>query len=405
MKKLVAFSKTDKGFLRVTLADFIVRSAYQMGKTPLLPIFAAALGASDAFLGVIVAVSTFTGIVLKPAVGLLSDRWGRRGWLLVGTLFFSLTPFVYAFVDTPQQLFIVRIIHGLATAIYGPVTLAFVAEHSGGREAEKLGWFSTARSGGYIVGPVLAGVLLLSFSPATVFTLIGVVSSLAFFPVLNLPRVEVLKQPRRLSLSAQLKRAVKACGQSGPIWIAGGLESLNYIVLYALKTFLPLYALSSGVNIAVVGLFFSLQEAVVMLLKPFTGRLGDRHGYLIVIAAGMMVLGVTVYALTFFETAALVLLAAALSGAAQALIFPNSLALVATQADQTSLGLSMGLVGSLKNAGKVAGPLVAGGMMGRLDYALTFQLLAAGLVAVALGLFLLATQRQTRATILSRGTD
>ena len=35
--------------LKISIADFIVRTAYQMGKTPLLPIFAASLGASANF--------------------------------------------------------------------------------------------------------------------------------------------------------------------------------------------------------------------------------------------------------------------------------------------------------------------------------------------------------------------
>ena len=38
--------KRSRPFLNLMLADFIARSAYQMGKTPLLPIFAAAMGAS-----------------------------------------------------------------------------------------------------------------------------------------------------------------------------------------------------------------------------------------------------------------------------------------------------------------------------------------------------------------------
>ena len=36
--------KRPLNFISITGADFIVRSAYQMGKTPLLPIFAMALG-------------------------------------------------------------------------------------------------------------------------------------------------------------------------------------------------------------------------------------------------------------------------------------------------------------------------------------------------------------------------
>ena len=118
-------------FVSITVADFIVRSAYQIGKTPLLPIFAASLGASWAFLGFIVAVSTITGMALKPVVGILSDRWGRYWWLVVGTAFFVGVPFLYRFIHTPEELFGIRVIHGLATAIFGPVTLAFVAEGGG----------------------------------------------------------------------------------------------------------------------------------------------------------------------------------------------------------------------------------------------------------------------------------
>ena len=71
----------SRNLVKLTVADFTLRTGYQMGKTPLLPLFAAGLGAGDALLGVIVSVSTLTGMVLKPLVGVLSDRWGRRLWL------------------------------------------------------------------------------------------------------------------------------------------------------------------------------------------------------------------------------------------------------------------------------------------------------------------------------------
>ena len=90
---------------QITLADFIVRSAYQMGKTPLLPIFAASLGASDALLGLIVAISTLTGMATKPLFGLLSDRTGRRLWLLIGTLIFAGVPFLYQLIENTRPTY------------------------------------------------------------------------------------------------------------------------------------------------------------------------------------------------------------------------------------------------------------------------------------------------------------
>ena len=68
----------------------------------------------------------------------MSDIWGRRSWLMLGTLFFTIMPFVYRWVSTPEELFTVRIIHGVSTAIYGPVTLAFVAEMHSHSRAERL---------------------------------------------------------------------------------------------------------------------------------------------------------------------------------------------------------------------------------------------------------------------------
>ena len=165
-----------KPILSISVADFLVRSAYQLGKTPLLPIFAHSLGASDAFLGIIVSVSTMTGLVLKPIIGFLSDMWGRKYWLLVGTAFFTFVPFIYSFVDSPQALLLVRLIHGTATAIYGPVSLAYVAERSENRKGELLGWFGIAKTSGYIIGPLAAGWLLLHLKTEHVFTIIGIIS-------------------------------------------------------------------------------------------------------------------------------------------------------------------------------------------------------------------------------------
>lgn len=373
----------SRPFAYITAADFTVRSAYQMGKTPLLPIFAAALGAGDAFLGFIVSVSTLTGMVLKPFVGTLSDRWGRRVWLIVGTAFFAGMPFVYRFVSTPEQLFAVRMVHGLATAIYGPVTLAYVAERSNGDTAQSLAWFGAARNAGYVVGPAAAGWMLLTMDPVAVFTVVGIVSSLAFLPVLLLPETRAAPDGKRPPLLGQAIDALRSGGRTSAVWLAGGMEAVTFMALYAAKTFLPIYALAAGFNIALVGTFFALQEAAHIVLNPIGGRIGDRAGYGVAIPAGMVLLAAALPLLTIAGGAAPLLGLAVVMGAAQALVFPSTVAMVSAQADERHLGASMGLVGTMKNAGKVGGPVLAGDLIYWLDYALTFQLMGVGLLVGA----------------------
>ena len=233
----------------ISSADFIARASYQMGKTPLLPLFAVALGASDLYLGFIVSVSTLTGMVLKPLIGMLSDQSGRFRWLMIGTAFFIIMPFLYQFIETPEQLLVIRLIHGFATAIYGPVTVAYVIEQKQDELAERLGWFGLARSGGYIVGPTVAGALLTIMNPVDVFTIIGLLSSLTFAPLVLLPRPTKTKHKRkRKSFLAQCRQAWAVARHNQAIWFAGGIEILMFIATYSLKTFLPLYAVSAGVQ-------------------------------------------------------------------------------------------------------------------------------------------------------------
>lgn len=56
----------------------------------------------------------------------LTERTGKPVWLMVGTALFAPTPFICSSVSTTEELVAPRLFHGPATAIYGPVTLAYV---------------------------------------------------------------------------------------------------------------------------------------------------------------------------------------------------------------------------------------------------------------------------------------
>ena len=377
-----------RSFYYITGADFIVRSAYQMGKTPLLPIFAASLGAGDAFLGIIVSISTMTGMVLKPVIGILSDRWGRRIWLVLGTGFFAGMPFVYGLVETPSHLMVVRVFHGLATAIYGPVTLAYVTEMASHGRAERLGWFGLARNGGYVVGPAVAGLLLRYISPVSVFTIIGLVSAAAFLPVLLIK--EPARQRNETSRPPILVGAIsalKAGGRTPAAWLSGGLDSSMYVALYAAKAFVPLYATSIGVSVVLAGAFFSVQEAVHMALNPVGGRIGDRLGYLRTVSLGVLTLGGALLLLTLSSNSITLIMPAVLMGVAQALAFPSTVALVSARVPEGNVGAGMGLIGTMKNAGKVAGPVIGGFLIAWLDFDATFRVFGVVLLLSATGLW------------------
>lgn len=367
--------------------DLVVRTAYQVGKTPMLPLFAAALGAGELLVGLIVAVSTGTGMVLKPLFGVLSDRIGRRVWLLAGVAVFSGTPFLYAWISTPDELFALRLLHGLATAIFGPVTLAYVLEMDVSGRATRLAWFGMAREGGYLLAPALAGWLLTVRSPEEIFTLIGLVSCLALLPLAAVTENAhgALRRPRRPGIWQQFREAGTNVLTRAELWAAGCVEMAVYVATYALKAFLPIFIVSeAGLGVLTAGIFFTVQEAAHLAARPGGGWLAERLGIRPAVSIGLVSLAVGIALVPLVTSPEALFAIALLIGTAQAAVFPATVALVGRAVDADHLGAGMGVFGTLRNVGKIAGPAMIGGLLEVTTFAAVFDGLAIGLVVAGI---------------------
>src|SRR5215831_801411 len=182
-------------FAAIVLASLLSRLGYQMARSPVLPSFAAELGALPELIGVIVAASTLTGALFKLPSGALSDVLGRKRMMVLGALFFAAPPFLYPFVRDPWSLLALRFVHGFATAIFSPVASAYVASLAATRRGARLGWFSSANDIGATGGPLIGGfVLYFTASFSITYLMVGVLGVLTLLVVLLLPDVD---PPRR----------------------------------------------------------------------------------------------------------------------------------------------------------------------------------------------------------------
>jgi MFS family permease len=383
------------GFWAVFVTDLIVRAAYQMAKSPVLPIFAASLGANKLMIGTIVGVSTLTGTVLKPLIGALSDRFGRRVFFFAALILFAGFPFLYRFVHTPDQLVGLRVLHGAATAIFGPVTLALVTEMAPTNRGARLGLFEIARGSGHLVAPAIAGLLLTVSSPQMVFTVVGLLSCAALVPALFVPFDESrIVAAARPSLWRDLVAGARHTASRAELWFVGALEFAIYGSIYSLKAFLPIFALDAGYGVWAAGLFFTLQEATHLLVRPFGGRLGDRHGYAPTIAFGLVAIGGALVVLPLAPNAGLLLALAVVVGIGQGLTFPSTVALIGNRVAASHIGLGLGFYGALRNSGKVAGPILVGALLEVFAARLVFPGLGVVALLVAIALLIVSVPRR-----------
>src|SRR6266480_1572383 len=379
-------------FVAIVFASLLSRLGYQMARSPVLPAFAADLGALPEFIGVIVAASTITGIFFKLPAGALSDVLGRKRMMVLGALFFAAPPFLYPFIQDPWSLLALRFVHGFATAIFSPVASAYVAGLGETGRGARLGWFSSANDVGATAGPLAGGfVLYFTASYSVTYLLVGALGVLTLLVVLLLPDVDrPVSDTKTLSARmTEFRQGLAEVLRTPPIFIAAGIEAVMYLGYGAFLGFLPIYARRVGLNDAEIAIVLGAQLALAMVAKPITGRVSDRIGRIPVIGIGLLLCAIALPLIFRSESLTAFVLVALMLGLGVGTVTPVTNALIADLSSARRLGAAMGVFGTVWDIGEAAGPMIAGFLIGRLGYAATFDVLAAITAAVTLGLIAL----------------
>lgn len=379
-------------FAALCTVGFFARLSYALARSPVLPLFALYLGAGPEAIGFAVGISTVTGIFFKLPSGALSDILGRKKTMLIGLLFFAFMPFTYLFIGDYQLLIIIRFIHGLATAIYGPVSMAVVADVAGARKGELLSLFSSVTIIGNLLGAPLGGFMLHRTTGAshpslgdfqTAYLVSGFAGLLSLLLALGILRGE--RPPEKHNgLKEAYRRFVSGIQEvmsDRRVVVTSSMEGLQNMTVGALEAFLPIYAVTvAGLNEFQAGLLWGVQVVITILSKPIMGKTSDRHGRKPLITAGLVLCALSFGAIPLLRNFSLLAAAAVLFGLGEALVTSSSAALVADVCREKHFGTAMGTFGTIFDIGHASGPIVAGFLIARYDYLVSFLMMSAVLV-------------------------
>jgi MFS family permease len=335
-----------------------------LSKSPVLPLFAVHLGAAASEVGMVAAASTLAGIAFSIPAGMLSDRLGRRRMLLAAGAVFASAPALYFVAGSLWQLAAIRLYHGLATAVFMPVAMAFVADLHADAKGEKLGWFSTATLLGRFAAPLVGGAFLGHFGAesrtafAAVYAVCLAGGGAALICSSRIPPVEGAR-PKGAGLGAQLA-GLRALASSGPLLALGAVEAAVLFMYGTIEVFLPLYALGRGVGAFGIGACLSAQVITLAATKPAMGRLSDRRG-----RRGQILWGAALGAAACAGIAAATgffafLLFSILVGFSLSVVTSATAAAVADRSRCEERGSAMGLFGTIMDIGHSAGPILSG---------------------------------------------
>ncbi len=387
---------STRSFTLICTVGIFCFISYNMVRMPVLALFAESLGAGPERIGLIVSVSTLTGVFLKLPSGALSDIYGRRFLLKIGVVAFGLPPFIYPFISDLDTLTALRFFHGLATAIFAPSALATVAELYRERRGAALGTYTACTQSGALLGPFIGGYLIYAADFSTAFVTAGLFGCVAvvLFYSLHLDVVTPnVKEKGLAPLLADMWKGFVVVARNRKVLITSSTDAAKMIANGALMAFLPLYGVSAGLNPGEVGLLFTVQALTSFVSKPIMGRVSDQIGRQPLIVIGLLICAATFVCIPHVSVFAVLLMLSAGFGFGEAVVSSSSSAFVADSSEFKTLGAGMGMQGTIGDIGHASGPLLAGMLIERMSYSSAFAMIA-GIQLAAAGLFWLTMRKQ-----------
>jgi DHA1 family tetracycline resistance protein-like MFS transporter len=328
---------------------------------PLLPFYAQTFGASPLVVGLLFASFSLAQLIATPALGALSDRWGRRPVLIFSLLGTVVSFVMLAMAHTLTLLFIARVVDGLSG---GNITTAraYIADVTEPHErAKAYGFLGAAFGLGFIVGPGLAGLFsTISYTApiwaAAVVTLIA--TAMAWF---WLPETIHRGDGETVSPWRALPEVFRRRGLR-PLLIADFLYWCSFSVcnttfaLFAARRF-AFDVVHTGYVLAAFGFLGVIVQ--VGMVAPIVRLVGPLRTFLLGLLFAALGWGLVAgsYSVTVF------LLALLPAGLGVGLCNASLITLVSHSAAKDEQGKVQGAAGALESLGRTIGPVWGNGAL------------------------------------------
>lgn len=289
---------------------------------------------------------------------------------------------------------VVRFLHGFATAVYGPVAMAVVAEAAGTRKGEMLSWFSSVAIMGTLAGAPIGGFILSVLSGGNAHTsmafnvVYGIVAATGLASLVLGMKILLKEEAPAVQGGLKSRMAVFVSGirevtGDSRILVTSAMEGFQNMTMGALEAFLPVYAVTvAGLGPFEAGLLWAAQIVTTMIAKPIMGRTSDSFGRKSLIVVGLLCCAVPFAAVPFLVNFWSLIVACLVFGLGEALVTSSSAAMVADMCKERHYGTAMGVFGTIFDIGHASGPILGGLLIGSLGYRVAFVLMALVLIVV-----------------------
>ncbi|MFY9571006.1 MAG: MFS transporter [Blastocatellia bacterium] len=343
---------------------------------PVLPLYAERYGASEATVGILLAVYSAMQFVFAPILGKLSDRVGRRPVLLVsligtsvGFMIMGLAPRIpvglgiLGLAPTLVWLFVARIIDGISGGNISTAQ-AYIADVTPPEERSKgMGLIGAAFGLGFVFGPLIGGVLSRISPEAPFFFAAAMAAANATALYFLLPESlasEHRSEARRVGIGEMFE-------QSGNWQLAAVMATYFFsTVSFAMVT--ATFALFAAHRFKFdawhTGFLFGYVGVIGAVIQGgLLGRLVKLFGDKPLAVAGTAIFAVSVFCFPLSHTVTRLIMASTGVAIGNSLMTPTLNGLASKSVKAFLQGRVLGLMASVASLARIIGPVLGGWLL------------------------------------------
>ncbi|HKY20767.1 MAG TPA: MFS transporter [Vicinamibacterales bacterium] len=322
---------------------------------PLLPFYAATFGASPVTIGLLFAAFSLAQLVAAPALGALSDRYGRRPVLIFSLIGTVISFVMLAMAQSLTMLFAARVIDGLSG---GNITIAraYIADVTERDErARAYGFLGAAFGLGFIVGPGLAGLFAhVSYTApiwaAAAVTLLAVAMAWLWLPETVHRGAALAMSPWRALPEVCRRRQLR------PLLVADFLYWCTFAV--CTTTFALFASRRFGFDLAQTGYVLAAFGVLGVIVQAgFVGIVVGMIGVLRTFLLGLVIAAAGWGLVAVSSSVTMLLIALIPAGVGVGLCNASIVTLVSHSGSKEEQGTVQGAAGGLESLGRAIGPV------------------------------------------------
>jgi MFS family permease len=360
---------TQKIFTRDFVLSFFAQFAFSSVffiLIPTIPIYLSRLGSKEAEIGVLVGVFSVSSLVLRPFVGRALLKIPERSFMIAGALLYAFSSIAYIIAKPFWPFLIVRILQGIGLALFATASFTLVTRISPeARRGQSIGYFYLAINIAFALAPLFGVAIVNLFDFPILFLVCTGLSLCSLFITLKLERTKIE------SLEVQsIRNQPFVSREALPSSIMAFMGS---IIWGAVTAFLPLYALSHGVDNP--GLFFAALAITLIVARSLGGKILDIYAREKVILPCLLAQIIAMSILIFSTTLPMFILVAVIWGMGTAFFYPALVAYVIDLAGP-SRGPAIGTYMALSDFGAGMGSVIMGIVLQWTNYPIMFLCLA-----------------------------